>query len=105
LQLGASERISNSSPLTMNGGTFSTAGFSETLGTVSLTNSASFDFGNGSSVVHAAASDATTWVGTLTLNNWTGMFDHLFFGSSATGLGASITNPITQVQFNIAPTW
>ncbi len=101
LQLGASERIPNSSPLTMAGGTFSTAGFSETLGSVSLTNSAAFDLGAGSSTVHAAASDASTWLGTLTVNNWTGMFDHLFFGSSATGLGTSITNPISQLQFSL----
>ncbi len=97
LQLGASERIPNGSALTMNGGTLATAGFSETLGTVGLTNSASFDMGSGNSVVHAATSDASTWLGVLTVRNWTGMFDHLFFGSDASGLGASTAN----VQFNI----
>ncbi len=110
LQLGVSNSIPTGSNLSLGAGAlapasppvFATAGFSNTLGTLTVgSDLGTLDFGNGSSTLHFAASDASTWLGTLTVNNWTGMFDRLFFGSSATGLGASITNPISQLQFSL----
>ncbi len=91
LRLGASDCIADASGLRLTGGTFDTAGYSETMGSLDVDGNAVIDFGNAASVLRFAASGAQTWDGTLTLLNWTRSsygvgVDRLYVGDSAGGL-------------------
>lgn len=95
-----SDRINNSSTMTLNGGTFNTGGLSEHgasnntagIGALTLQSTSTIDMGNGSSIVAFANSNLSTWSGTLKIYNWSGTpltgggTDQLYFGSDATGL-------------------
>ena len=83
LRLAAAERIDNASPLRLTGGTFATAGFSETLGALDVDGAAALDFGSGSCTLTLADSASQTWDGALMLRNWTAGADRLFVGTSA----------------------
>ena len=75
LQLTANEQIGNTTGLILNGGT-ATAGFSEKLGTLTLTSSSTIDLGAWSTGVRQltfAGSSAIAWTGTLTITNWQGV--------------------------------
>ena len=73
LLLGASNRISDSSDLQLGGGTFNTGGFSETLGTLTLTADSVIDMGAGSSILtFANITDASIGSNVLSIWNWTG---------------------------------
>lgn len=103
LSLGASDQIGNAVPMTLGGGTFQTAGFSEQLGTLKLTASSVIDLGAGASVLQFAASSGQAWTGgtLLTISNWTGSVfgggaERIVFGSNASGLSAG---QINQVRF------
>ena len=99
---GAGDHLGNSAAMTLNGGTFNTGGFSETLGVLTLSLSSIIDMGAGSSILHFLDSSAATWTGILSIWNWSGNTlgggtDQLFFGNgSGTGLTAS---QLTQVRF------
>src|ERR1041385_3135926 len=67
LQLGASDRIADTSNMILNGGTFATGGFSETVGTLALTANSTIDFGAGNSALSFGNSSALDW-STFTLN-------------------------------------
>jgi autotransporter-associated beta strand protein len=97
LRLGAADRIADTSKLQLNGGTFSTGGFNETVGPLALTTDSTLDLGNGTSVVHFADSHSLTssWAGLLTISNWTNG-DHVFVGSNLTGLDPS---QLSQINF------
>ena len=100
LQLGASERISSSSNLVMNGGTFNTGGFDETVGKLSLTNFSTIDFGssNASDLVFSLSSDQV-WGGfTLNIMNFNVGLDTLRFGTNNTGLTSS--QLLNNIRFN-----
>jgi len=80
LQLAASEQIGNTTGLILNGGTFrlgtATTGFSETLGTLTLTSNSTIDLGAWATGVRQltfADSSAISWTGTLTITNWQGV--------------------------------
>jgi len=85
LALGASNRIADTSAMVLGGGTFATAGFSETLNTLTINTTSVIDFGSGTSALVFADSSAITWNGTLTLSNFDVGTDSLNFTSS-TGL-------------------
>jgi hypothetical protein len=74
--LGASNVFANNSNLVLNGGTFKTGtstGFSDTMGTLTLSSNSTFAFGSTSHTMAFTASNAVTWAGTLlTIDNWTG---------------------------------
>ena len=94
LRLAASDRISDASGLRFTGGTFDTAGFSETLGDLDVDGAAVIDFGNSSSVLRFSVSTGQTWSGTLTLRNWSGSTngngtDRLYVGTASGGLTAA----------------
>lgn len=72
LAIGAAERIADVSNLHLSGGTFDTGGFSETLGTLSLTADSTIDLGYGASILSFADSSGLTWSGVLTIANWSG---------------------------------
>ena len=100
LRLPASDRINDASGLRFTGGTFDTAGFSETMGELDVDGAAVIDFGSGSSTLRFAASTGQTWTGTLTLRNWTGTTngsgtDRLYVGASSGGLTATQLAKIT----------
>jgi type VI secretion system secreted protein VgrG len=109
LLLGASgtsttDRINDSSTMTLNGGTFDTGGLSEHglsgatvtpgIGAITLSSNSIIDLGDGSSVIAFANSSSQTWTGTLSIYNWSGNLagngaDQLHFGTDATGLTAT----------------
>jgi len=96
LRLNAADRISNSSNLVLNGGTFSTgatAGFAETVGTLQLTENSTILLGTGSHNLNFSASNSTAWTAgkTLTITGWTGTASggtagRIYVGSSGSGL-------------------
>jgi autotransporter-associated beta strand protein len=99
------DRINDSSTMTLNGGTLNTAGLSEHglsgatvtpgIGAVTLLGNSIIDLGNGASVIAFANSSAQTWTGTIRIYNWSGIpgagngADQLYFGSDGTGLTAT----------------
>ena len=74
LAIGAADRIFDSSNLGLAGGTFDTGGFNETLGTLSLTETSSINFGSGGSILSfsgiGTSFDTTK---SLSLLNWSGL--------------------------------
>ncbi len=95
IQLGASNVINTNATLVLNGGTFASAGFSQSLGALTIGSGISLiDFGVGSTsnVLSFANSSASQWTGTLSIRDWTGTAgggsEQLFFGTDNTGLTA-----------------
>ena len=105
LQLGAADRIHNSSNMVLNGGTFSTgsgAGFNETVGTLNLNANSTIALGTGNHTLTFANSSAVGWAGsTLTITGWTGTA-----GSSGTagkimvGVGGLTSAQLAKVSFS-----
>ena len=80
LQLAANNQIGDSTGLILNGGTFlvgtASTGFSDTLGTLTLSASSTIDLGAWTTGVRQltfADSSAINWTGTLTITNWQGV--------------------------------
>lgn len=97
LRLGSSDRIADASGLVLGGGTFATAGFSETLGTLSLAAGSFIDFGAGSSALVFADSSALSWTGSVSLSllNFTAGLDSIRFGTTSGGLTGGQLGQIT----------
>ena len=90
LLLGAANQIGDAMPMTLGGGTFQTAGFSEQLGTLKLSANSFIDLGAGASILKFAASSGMGWTNgtTLTVTNWNGSIsgggaEQLVFGAAA----------------------
>ncbi len=95
--ISASERLTNAGELSLSGGTFSTNGFSETLGALSLSANSSINFAAGTSTLSFSGLGATFTAGTtINIVNWTQGSDHLFVGTSAVLTAAQIA----QFNFN-----
>jgi autotransporter-associated beta strand protein len=93
LEIGADERLSNSASVIMSGGTLRTAGFTESLGTLTLSGPATIDLGSGASTLDFFDSSSLSWTGSLSIMNWSGStegggIDQLLFGNSDTALRA-----------------
>jgi autotransporter-associated beta strand protein len=86
LTLGASNVLSDISPVVLSVGTLATGGFSDTVGTLQLSYDSTIDFGTGSSALTFADSSAIPWTGTLSLTNFDIGTDVLKFGSTSTAL-------------------
>ncbi|HEX8339672.1 MAG TPA: PEP-CTERM sorting domain-containing protein [Tepidisphaeraceae bacterium] len=91
LAVGSDNTIADASPMTLAGGTYSTGGFDDTVGALTLGASSTIDLGNAESVLRYATSAAEAWTGTLTITNWNGSAtgggaDQLYFGLDASGL-------------------
>jgi autotransporter-associated beta strand protein len=99
LALGAANRIADASALVLNGGTFATGGFSETMNTLTLSSTSTIDFGLGTSALAFAASNAIAWSGTLNLTNFDIGTDTLRFGTDASALTASQLSEISLTGF------
>jgi fibronectin-binding autotransporter adhesin len=91
LLLGASDRINDSATIKMQGGTFATGGFQDTVGTLTLTGTSSLDLGTGSnSMLAFADTHAASWGGyTLSITNYLDSSEEIYFGTTASGLTAS----------------
>jgi autotransporter-associated beta strand protein len=95
--LGADNRIGNSTNMILSGGTFATNGYSDSLGTLTLTEDSIIDFGGGDSILSFANSSGETWNpnATLTIINWSGQPGYgnggsqLFFGNNDSGLSSA----------------
>ncbi len=74
--LGASNVFATNSNLVLNGGTFKTGtatGFSDTMGTLTLSASSTFALGGTAHTMTFSGSSLVTWAGSfLTINGWTG---------------------------------
>jgi autotransporter-associated beta strand protein len=106
------DRINNSSTMMLNGGTFNTAGLSEHglsgatvtpgIGALTLSSNSIIDLGAGASILAFASSSTQTWLGTLSIYNWSGTpvvgkgTDQLYFGTDSTGLTAE---QLSQIAF------
>ena len=104
---GGGNRISDTAGVALGGGTFRTAGLSETVGALTLSVSSIIDFGasaSANSLIFAPSAGA--WTGTLSIYHWTGAPftgggpDHLFFGTDDTGLNAG---QLGQISFFSGP--
>ncbi len=71
LLLGGSNKIGDTTGVTMGGGTLNTGGFSDTMGPLILSSDSVLDFGS-SNNVQLQFSSATWAGGTLSILNWTG---------------------------------
>ncbi|MEO6846423.1 MAG: hypothetical protein ABI443_03555, partial [Chthoniobacterales bacterium] len=105
--LGANNQIGNTVNMVLNGGTFSTGdtvGYSETLGTLTLSANSVIDLGTGSDALVFAASNGISWTGTLTITGWVGTAGshgggtqgEIFFGSSA---GTLTSTQLSKIDF------
>ena len=101
---GAGQHIGVNVPMTLNGGTFNTAGLSESLtgGALTLSSTSIIDLATGASILRYANSSAQTWSGTLNIYNWSGTpllgngTDQVYFGTNALGL---TTAQLAEVSF------
>ncbi len=83
--------------VTLAGGTFNTAGTSQTLGALTLSSNSIIDLASGASVLQFADSSNQTWSGTLSIYNWSGTTavgggggtDQIYFGTDNNGLSAT----------------
>ncbi|WCJ61181.1 autotransporter-associated beta strand repeat-containing protein [Fontisphaera persica] len=101
LLLGADERIGNSVPMTLAGGTFATGGYDETLGKLTLDANSTVDLGAGNSILTFANSTTESWNASaiLSIVNWTGNLygggtDQVHFGP-----GGLTAGQLSQVRF------
>ena len=93
LILGTANLLADGNDLTLDGGTFVTGlttGKSETLATLTLTNSSFLELGSGSHNLNFAASNAVSWSAAkiLAISGWTGSYNgttgtagKIFFGT------------------------
>jgi len=74
LILGSDDQIANSTGMELAGGTWDTDGFSEVLGTLTLSAESNIDLGNGSSIIQFSESSNLAWDGssTIFIDNWDG---------------------------------
>jgi hypothetical protein len=90
LALGNNNRIADTSALVMDGGTFSTGGFNETLGTLTVTANSVIDLGGAatSATLVFADSSSMTWTASIGLSfvNFTEGVDTIRIGTTAGGL-------------------
>lgn len=113
LQLGASE-VMAAPPVLLNGGALSTGattGYSETLGTLTLSANSTIALGSGSHTLRFAESSSASWTGstTLRISGWQGNWDgtsgsqgKIFIGNSSSGLTTTQLGQIVFVDVNDA---
>jgi hypothetical protein len=105
--LGAANKISDASAVNMKGGTFRTgsgAGFSETVGALTLSANSTIALGTGSHTLNFAASNGASWTGgtVLTITGWQGAYDGTTStsGKILTGSSAELSaGKLAQIRF------
>jgi len=93
LALGANSTLNSGNPLVLNGGTLALDGFTNTVGTLSVSGSGS-TLALGTGTIAFADSSAALWSGTLTLTGTLGA-QSVRFGTSAAALTGAQINAIT----------
>ncbi len=108
LQLGAADRINNTSNFILNGGIFrtgATTGFNETVGTANLSDNSTIALGTGIHTLTFSSSNGVSWASgkMLTITGWVGGYNgtsgtagKIFVGSNS---GGSTTGQLKQIQF------
>lgn len=106
IQLGASDVIPNTSPITLSGGTLRTGsgvGFTESIGVLTLSATSTIALGTGVHTLTISNSSGATWGAfTLNISSWTG-----FGGTSGTasagkimvGVGGLISGQLSKITF------
>lgn len=96
--LGGDNLLGSSLNFRMSGGTLGTAGFDDAVGTLTLVQDSVIDLGSGSSILQFANSSGQAWTGgeVLTIANWNGGSDQLFFGNAMSALTAG---QVSQIKF------
>ena len=99
IRLGATNVFANSSNLVLNGGALQTGtstGFSDTMGTLTLSADSVFELVATAHIMAFSASNAVTWNGNLlTVNGWTGTggssgtAGEIFVGNNSSGLSSA----------------
>jgi len=100
LLLENSHQIVDTTAMTLAGGTFSTgAGFSETLGVLTLTSDSAITLGSAIHNLQFGASNLASWTpaATLTIYGWSGTGGQIFFGSDSTAITLA---QLSQITFN-----
>jgi hypothetical protein len=110
LTLGAANILSNTGSIILSGGTLRTGsatGYSETVGTLTLSNSSTIALGTGVHSITFANSSGVTWNGTtLTITGWTGTpgltgtGGRIFFGSTS---GTLTDSQLAKISFTGYP--
>jgi Domain of unknown function DUF11/PKD-like domain/Passenger-associated-transport-repeat/Ig-like domain CHU_C associated/Bacterial Ig-like domain (group 2)/HYR domain len=111
LQLGANNIISNSSNFTFSGGTFTTGattGYTDQVGSLTLSANSTITLGTGSHGFTFGASNGVTWTSgqILTINGWTGTpgqsgtAGKIFFGAAA---GTLTSTQLSEIKFTGYP--
>jgi fibronectin-binding autotransporter adhesin len=100
VELGASNALSDFGALSLTSATLATAGFSDSVGQLTLA-TATLDLGAGASVLQFSSSSAQTWSGILSITNWSGSptgggTDQVYFGSFSSGLTSA---QVAEVRF------
>jgi hypothetical protein len=103
VSLGNTNAIANSAPVTMNGGTLA-AGYSETAGTLTLTDNSTIALGTNTMNLKFSRSDSKAWTTgkILTVTGWQGGWDgsagtieRLYIGTNTSGLTSAQLSQIT----------
>lgn len=99
LLLGAADRIADTSAIVFNGGTLSTNGFSDAMGTLQLSADSAIDLGAGDSDLSFLDSSAIGWSASTVLNisNFAEGVDSIRFGTDASGLTST---QLSQILLN-----
>lgn len=92
VQLGASNRISDSSAVSFNGGTLNLAGNSEKVGNISIDDNSTLDFGPTGGANTFVFGNLTAASGVLTINNWEQGSD--FLGTTTDGIGNALLSSL-----------
>jgi lysophospholipase L1-like esterase len=97
VQWNGNDQVSNSSAITMAGGTLAMNGHTDTVGTLTVTGSAGIDLGGGASALNFANSSGQAWSAgaELLVSNWTASRT-VAVGTTNAGLQAS---QVTKVGF------
>ncbi|MBL0012978.1 MAG: autotransporter-associated beta strand repeat-containing protein [Flavobacterium sp.] len=102
LQYGVANAIVNTSNVILNGGKYSTGatvGYSDTVGTLALTDNSTIELGTGNHILTFAASNLVAWTPgrTFTITGWTNSCTgaKVFVGNNNTGLTAGQLAQIT----------
>jgi len=108
VELGSADRLVNTLPVSLNGGTLSTGsstGYGDVAGTLTLSNNSTLELGSGSHTLTFSASNGVSWDGSsmLTIKYWAGLDNgtsgtdgKVFVGSDVNGLTPA---QVAQIQF------
>ncbi len=95
LMLSSNDQIENNTAMELAGGTWNTAGYSEVLGTLTLSANSYLDLGSGSSVINFADSSSQSWSSddVMIIQNWSGSqsgggTDQVVFGNNKQSLSS-----------------